>query len=168
MRVRLVAHPSIAPAAVDGVTVEVESRDSELWLRCTIGADPDSVRWPNEAPAQRTDELWRTTCLEAFVATSVGYTEFNLSSSGQWASYRFDDYRQGMANATERAVIEGFDVGKDQAAFWGKVELPVGARRIGLSAVIEEIDGTITYWALAHPSDKPDFHHPDSFVLDLP
>jgi hypothetical protein len=38
---------------------------------------------------------------------------------------------------------------------------------MALSAVIEATDGTLSYWALAHPSDKPDFHHPDSFVLEL-
>ena len=37
----------------------------------------------------------------------------------------------------------------------------------GLAAVIRGVDGAIGYWALAHPSDKPDFHHPDSFALDL-
>lgn len=37
-----------------------------------------------------------------------------------------------------------------------------------LSAVIEEAHGAKSYWALAHGSDKPDFHHPDSFVLELP
>ena len=30
---------------------------------------------------------------------------------------------------------------------------------IGLSAILEEEDGTKSYWALAHPPDKPDFHH---------
>ena len=38
----------------------------------------------------------------------------------------------------------------------------------GLSAVIDEAHGAKSWWALAHPSAKPDFHHPDSFVLDLP
>ena len=33
---------------------------------------------------------------------------------------------------------------------------------------IEEQDGRKSYWALAHPPGKPDFHHPDCFVLDLP
>ena len=33
---------------------------------------------------------------------------------------------------------------------------------------IEDIDGGISYWALAHPAGKPDFHHPDSFALILP
>lgn len=42
------------------------------------------------------------------------------------------------------------------------------ALQIGLSAVIEEMDGTKSYWALAHPAGKPDFHHPDCFTLELP
>ena len=33
--------------------------------------------------------------------------------------------------------------------------------------VIEELDGTKSYWALAHPPGKPDFHHPDCFALTL-
>ncbi len=41
--------------------------------------------------------------------------------------------------------------------------------RLGLSAVIEETDGTKSYWALAHPAEgPPDFHHPDCFALTLP
>ena len=57
----------------------------------------------------------------------------------------------------------------------------VGARRdqspstadtnweLGLSAVLEEKDGTKSYWALAHPDpEKPDFHDPGCFVAHLP
>ena len=40
---------------------------------------------------------------------------------------------------------------------------------MGLCAVIEEKDGTKSYWALAHPpGDKPDFHDPACFALELP
>lgn len=39
--------------------------------------------------------------------------------------------------------------------------------QIALSAVIEEKDGTKSYWALRHPPGKPDFHHPDCFALTL-
>jgi hypothetical protein len=42
------------------------------------------------------------------------------------------------------------------------------AWQTGLSAVVETKDGGISYWALAHPPGKPDFHHPDSFALTLP
>ncbi|QAY79353.1 DOMON-like domain-containing protein [Sphingosinicella sp. BN140058] len=39
---------------------------------------------------------------------------------------------------------------------------------VGLSAIIEERNGTRSYWALRHPPGEPDFHHPDCFQLELP
>ena len=43
---------------------------------------------------------------------------------------------------------------------------PRAPLRIGLSAVIEASDG-LSYWALRHPADKPDFHDADGFALLL-
>ena len=40
--------------------------------------------------------------------------------------------------------------------------------RFAISAVIEEIGGTKSYWALAHPPGEPDFHHPTSYAATLP
>jgi hypothetical protein len=42
------------------------------------------------------------------------------------------------------------------------------ARRFGLAAVIEETSGRRSFWALAHPPGKPDFHHADCFTLEVP
>ena len=39
---------------------------------------------------------------------------------------------------------------------------------LGLSVVLEERDGTKSYWALEHASDKPDFHASDCFAAKLP
>ena len=39
--------------------------------------------------------------------------------------------------------------------------------RLGLSAVIEDANGDISYWALAHPPGKPDFHHADGFACEF-
>jgi hypothetical protein len=36
-----------------------------------------------------------------------------------------------------------------------------------VSAVVETLDGALSYWALRHPPGKPDFHHADSFALEL-
>ncbi len=41
------------------------------------------------------------------------------------------------------------------------------AYREGMAAVLEDAKG-VSYWGLAHAPGKPDFHHPDSFALDLP
>jgi hypothetical protein len=38
---------------------------------------------------------------------------------------------------------------------------------LGLAAVLEDRQGRLSYWALAHLADRPDFHHPDSFILEL-
>ena len=55
------------------------------------------------------------------------------------------------------------DVGLDLTGAAGLA----GAVALGASAVIETADGATAYWALAHPRGRPDFHHADSFALDL-
>ena len=39
--------------------------------------------------------------------------------------------------------------------------------RLGLSALIEDTSGRKSYWALAHPPGKPDFHHADCFAHEF-
>lgn len=150
------------------LTAMVELHGDRLWLRFVVEGDVDGIAWPASANPARRNGLWERTCFEAFVLTDDGYREFNLSPSGQWASYRFDGYREGMVQAAEIVTIDGLDGASDLVALEGWIDLPAGAARLGLSAVIEMRDGSKSYWALAHPSDKPDFHHRDSFVLDLP
>ncbi|MDP2116184.1 MAG: DOMON-like domain-containing protein [Brevundimonas sp.] len=168
MHVALVPHPDTPSSAVSRIEAEVGYEGGRLRLRYWIEGDTAKVRWPARAEPERTDGLWRHTCFEAFVQTADGYHEFNMTMYGQWASYHFNSYRAGMTPAEEQVLFdihEGRDIYMDLGFL---VDLPRNPERLGLSAVIEDIDGAISYWALAHPSDKPDFHHPDSFVLDLP
>jgi hypothetical protein len=133
----------------------------------------DQLLWPPRLPSARQDNLWRTTCFEVFTrdVEGTGYSEFNLSPSGQWAAYTFADYREGirplkLAVAPELRV-EGQT--KDEMIFEARITLPGPvSSAIALSAVIEECDGTKSYWALAHPADKPDFHDPACFTATLP
>ncbi|RZJ17104.1 MAG: DOMON-like domain-containing protein [Brevundimonas sp.] len=121
--------------------------------------------------AGRTDGLWKHTCFEVFARLSDGsYAEFNISPSGEWASYGFEGYRDGMQNLGGVRIQRLGDVTGDAIEVEAILDWPgwPHVTGIGLSAVIEDVDGNISYWALAHPSDKPDFHHPDSFVLELP
>lgn len=167
-RATLIPYPTSSRGHPLAITVEYERRRAELRLRFIVEDDPDLILWPAKTPPDRADDLWKHTCFEAFVSTGDGYYEFNLSPSGQWASYRFTSYREGMSAADEGIVVDGLDGGSDHVALEGRIDLPHSAHRLGLSAVIETTDGEKTYWALAHPSDKPDFHHPDSFTLVLP
>lgn len=167
-RAALLPHPKTVGGLAIDVAVLIERRGGSLWVRYVVDGDVDAIKWPSDVVPGRMDKLWATTCFEAFVKTPNGYHEFNLSPSGQWASYRFDGYRQGMANAPEAVVFADLACAADRVALEGTVQLPPDASRLGLSAIVEAKDGTISYWALAHPSDKPDFHHPDSFTLELP
>ena len=167
MKVELHPHSKSGRRVLDSLEVHVERKGPVLWLRFVTEGDVDEIAWPKPADRERADRLWEHTCFEAFVTVEEGYVEYNLSPSEQWATYRFEGYRQGMRNADEVVAVEGLDLASDMLAMEARIELPPGARRLALSAVIEATDGSKSYWALAHPSDKPDFHHPDSFVLEL-
>ncbi|RZJ38553.1 MAG: DOMON-like domain-containing protein [Brevundimonas sp.] len=168
MEVDLIPHPTNPSGPIVRVSVRLERRGSRLWLRYTIEGRVGEVELPAEAAPDRTDELWRHTCFEVFIQTDGGYREFNLAPSSRWASYRFTGYRQDMADADEVAEVAPLDLASDQIALEAEVELPDPVGKLALSTVIEATDGTVTYWALAHPSPQPDFHNPAGFILSLP
>ena len=146
-----------------------------LWLRYHVEGSLDLLTLPDPADPVRADGLWKTTCFELFVRSTNGavYGEFNFSPSSQWAAYRFDHYREGMSEVALSEVPEiGLDASETHFALETDLKLPAPWIDVGLgialSAVIEETDGTKSYWALRHPPGKPDFHHPDCFALTLP
>ena len=175
--VQLLRHAQSTAAPAIEIGVEFTRDASVLVLTYTLQGNIAAVAVPDEAPAARADGLWQHTCFEAFLrsAQSENYWEFNLSPSREWAAYRFTAYREGMA--PERAVIdphievqrERSELGLSAAVDLSGIEALAANSdwRVGLSAVIENQNGGKSYWALAHPDGKPDFHHPDSLVLVL-
>ena len=162
-------HPMTPGGPVSAIRAYVERWSAErLWVRFHVEGDVGRVVWPDPSSGGRADGLWQTTCFEAFLSSGDRYWEFNFSPSGQWAAYRFEGYRAGQADAVETAAPHPVEIGHAGAEMEALFERPEGAVRMAISAVIETTDGEKSYWALSHPSDKPDFHHPDSFVLELP
>lgn len=165
--------------AATGIDVAVaRARPGGLALRYVVSGRIADLRMPAAAEPARADGLWRHTCFEAFVraAPAAAYYEFNFAPSMQWAAYRFDGYRNGMGVAGGVGAPR-IETRSDSARFElqatieldGLPDLPADAAwRFGLSAVVEEADGEISYWALAHPPGKADFHHSDCFALELP
>ena len=167
----LVAHPDTPARAVNGVVCSYAWRQPGEWrLDFVVDAPPGALRLPAPASPDRTDGLWQHTCFELFLRDPRDgvYLEFNFSPSGQWAAYQFDGYRAGMRelDAPRPAII-----GSAPTLLTATFEHPPLWRgitvRAALCAVIEEVDGTKSYWALAHPPGKPDFHHADGFALEL-
>ena len=164
----LVAHPQFPPSAVRSIESEVW-RDGQRWHFRYLVEGASEVVVSDPAERARANNLWETTCFEAFVAGGGrSYREFNFAPSGQWAAYEFTAPRDGMtdADAEVEVWLEG---GETWIAIEAAVlaDLAPGAS-LGLSAVIEEQGGAKSYWALAHPPGAPDFHHPDCFVAQLP
>lgn len=169
----LLPHPDRPPREVEAVRVEMRRDGAALLLRFVV-TGAEHVALPEWVTAARADGLWKTTCCELFLAPAGcdGYFEFNYSPSTQWAAYRFDSYR---ANGRDLALAldPHVDRGDDQSDYLVEVdqnisEIPDGPCAMGLSAVIEETDGTKSYWALAHAPGPPDFHNRACFTATLP
>jgi len=179
MRHALRLHPDSICGAVTRINVDVMRPRAAggLWLRYAVTGTISALHLPPVVEAARADELWRHTCFEAFVRTSASpaYYEFNFAPSTQWAAYRFENHRTGMRVANEigpprievRAASDCFTLQAtletDQLSGLPRDE----AWRLGLAAVIEETNGNKSYWALAHPPGKADFHHADCFALEI-
>ena len=156
---------TVEHAAAFGATATLN-----IWFG--IGAPTDRFVIPSLSEPWRADELWRTTCFEAFLRAqgATSYREWNFAPSGNWAAYDFTAPREGMDRAEVSAPpyirmednftwwTVGATIAVDAASQW----------ELGLSAVLEEQDGAKSYWALAHGDGPPDFHNPDCFIARLP
>jgi hypothetical protein len=171
----LCCHPTTPCDAVRVLAVAAGTvPDGGLQLFYRLAGDLARLRIPKPGEPLNTDGLWRHTCLEAFIGSrgTPAYREFNFSPSGAWAAYAFAGYREGMTPL--EMPLPGIALQLSEHALELAVRLPAEAlpvaspRRLGLSAVIETVDAVLSYWALRHAAERPDFHHPDSFILDLP
>jgi len=170
-------HPSARSETVRAIGVLVRrSASAELQMTFRLDGDIPRIRVPSPGAPRLATELWRHTCFEAFIAVDgqAVYHEFNFAPSGEWAVYVFRGYRNGSPLADElmRPHIAVRSTGS-------RLELDTVVRldclsaihprallRVGLSAVIEASDG-LSYWALRHRAEKPDFHDADGFALLL-
>ena len=163
----LICHPATPAQAVRRLEVCVQrAAGGTLKIRYTVHGRIADLKVPAPlAGERRREELWRHTCFEAFIsAAGAAYHEFNFAPSGAWAAYAFRDYRQGM-QPLAAAEAPGIDVQRTAAALMLEATLrpSIEPARLALAAVLEENDGRLSYWALTHPADRPDFHHPGSF-----
>ncbi|HEY0940862.1 MAG TPA: DOMON-like domain-containing protein [Steroidobacter sp.] len=178
----LLQHPSTPDDVLGSISVEVDSPTPDLLvLYYRISGDIDRLKLPPQAASQFQDELWRHTCLEAFIALpdSGVYFEFNFSPSSQWAVYRFEGYREGMTplhpeppprvmfRRRDGELAADIDIHLDAIPGLTADEINGRDLRLAVAAVMANDQGRISYWALAHPPGKPDFHHRDGFALAL-
>jgi hypothetical protein len=177
MQLNLVPHSATPPTEPLKVWATVEQAgalssiaSTNIWFGVGAPADRFVISEPSD-PA-RAEDLWQTTCFEVFlrIPGADAYREWNFAPSGEWAAYDFENYRGGRTDADVAAPYVRVE---DNFTWWALgATIPVDAESIwslGLSAILEEKEGTKSYWALAHPAgDKPDFHAADCFAAKLP
>lgn len=159
--------PNKTPLAISVVLEERARKGFTLHYR--VRGAVGRLMLPEPELPHRGHELWRTTCFELFVRREgeAGYREYNFASSLAWAAYDFTGYRSGMKDAQGEEPEMISVIGPDFYDLTINLRRPLATGRIGLSAIMEEQNGAKSYWALAHPPGKPDFHHPTCFAHQL-
>ena len=180
---RLTRHPDSKSTEVHSITVNAMRAGKPNALLVSYVVEGAIVRLAvpeKRFQLQRADELWRHTCFEIFLkppqntSEAEPYIELNFSPSMQWAAYRFRERRRGMQNIDIPPPALDIHAGLQLEVMavvdlTGVAELPENRPwKANITAIIEQADGVMSYWALKHAPDKADFHHPDGFVLDLP
>jgi len=128
-------------------------------------------------PPQRRDQLWQSTCFEAFIgrAGQPGYWELNLAPNGDWNCYALNGYRQGLQPEPR---IQALTFVLKQRQLEGELEqleltlsLPIGALipaasalELSVTAVLDDVSHGCSYWAWRHSGPEPDFHRRESFL----
>lgn len=155
-------------------------RGDQLRVRYRLSGDLASVVLApaSAAPPARADDLWQHTCFELFLAAEgqPAYWEVNLAPNGAWNLYRLAAYRQGLTPVADRDALpftvsirpEGLELALElllpQELRQACQRFPL---RLGVTAVIEQQGGALSYWALAHGGPEADFHRRQDFLVRL-
>ncbi len=174
----LLPHTTCPRGAVRRIhaSAEIAAPQHELRISFRVDGDIARLQMPESGSALRTDGLWQHSCFEAFFKAdaSNSYHEFNFAPSGDWAAYRFASRREGRDSPAMPAPQIGFRREADHCEL--NVAIPLAtlpdiaqARNLqtGLAAVIEDSEGGLSYWAIAHRGATPDFHDPATFTLRM-
>jgi len=149
------------------------------WWRAEfhLQGDLHKLQWPPASlvAPERRDLLWQNTCFEVFLSSGKSaqdpYFEINAAPQGDWNIYSLQAYRQNLTvfQQGQITVQSEMSPSKDQA----RVSVTLNAsfssapHFVGLTAVLQFQDGSLSYWALHHPHSEADFHDKRGFIVSL-
>jgi hypothetical protein len=174
--------PFAPEAHLQGLALSCAARRQEgvLELHYRLSGPLQRLRLPSQIagePPQRRDQLWQSTCFEAFIgrAGQPGYWELNLAPNGDWNCYALSGYRQELQPEPR---IQALHFVLKQRQLEGELEqleltlsLPIGALipaasalELSVTAVLDDVSHGCSYWAWRHSGPEPDFHRRESFL----
>lgn len=125
------------------------------------------IHWPDaDAAPERRSGLWQSTCFECFIGLGDAdtYIESNLSPSGHWQAFEFEAYREIAVPADSVRVSGRLDMSTgDQSSMNCTIDIEhprfvTSDWYIAPTAILEDLQGKLHYYALSHPIKRPDFH----------
>jgi hypothetical protein len=173
---RLIPYPEGKPPEID-ISGEIIRVENKISLRYEITGNINQIVLSSKSPSpSRTDDLWKATCFEFFIAIpdQPQYWEFNMSPSGDWNVYIMDAYRRvGFREETSFKQLSfvfrhmqnalSLDISLDLSP----ILQPSQTFQMSITSIIQTTDGQETYWALTHPGPQADFHLRESFILSV-
>lgn len=143
----------------------IDFKNGLLCLEYTLSSNStiSKVFLPKFENTHRKDELWKSTCFEAFLFyNEPDYIEINISPSGAWNAYSFSSYRKGMV-MTEDLNLTHLSSSHSDREFHLEACFDYSVKKypysIQLCSILEDSNTEeLSYWALDHDNDKPDFH----------
>jgi hypothetical protein len=159
-----------------GIGAEISIYENILSFEYKIdaGAAVAGLPWTSEnwlaEQVRRADQLWATTCFEAFLRP-VGqgrYYEFNFSLSPAWNVYEFHSYREPQPPPLSKDFeLQSFRWQAKPGLLTIQLlnKSPFREFDVSLTAVVEMKDRSKHYLAQTHAESKPDFHSAKSFTL---
>ena len=149
------------------VTVANKIQVKDLYLEATwiITGEIKEIIIPKRTISkERLDNLWQDTCFELFLKAQQqeNYFEYNFSPDKNWNCYQFKNYRSGMEFYKTIEPEIDFQVTNKSLILSAQIEIPPELKieqnlAIAITAVLNTPKG-LSYWALKHLKEKPDFH----------
>lgn len=130
--------------------------------------DLEQIDFPSHQGRQ--DKLWEGTSFELFLKkkTSSEYYEHNYAPISAWNCFHFQNYREGKSNFDIQDPKVILEKSRTVGVLSGGFYLPwKESIEVGISAVIKNKSGGLSYWNLSPMGETPNFHDPKSFTLEV-
>ena len=173
---KLIPYPADTLPGIN-IAGEIIRAGNNFFLRYEVNGDIDRILLSARSSSpSRTDDLWKATCFEFFIAfpDEPEYWEFNMSPSGDWNVYKMDAYRrvdfreESAFNKLPFVFRQSMDkLSLDISVDLSPILQPQQEVQVGITAIIQSLDGNESYWALAHPGGQADFHLREGFTLAM-
>jgi hypothetical protein len=162
------------------VQIELNVTAESLYVSYRIQRGLELIDLGSPTPhKERVMKLWEKTCFEFFIKNEKdSYVEFNFSPNFEWNCFYFPKKGEPLTewtrmNRPSTEILLSMDhyflvaeIRKElmPPGFFDETTLGERALSVGLSTVIKDKSGIISYWALSHHDTRPNFHDFRSFI----